>query len=781
MIRGGKGARALVVGVEAYDLAEIPQLSGATADAIGACRWLTDIGVAPDAIHLHLSPASPPAPDDLAFQGTSIRFADATWRSVWRSLNALTQAKGDRLFIVMSGHGIMVPPQEPALLLQDYGVDNDFSANLGVSRFIDFFLSMNFPEQFLFCDACENYVASPTLRSRVRPRGPPDETVTPRADTGLAAAFSASPGQRAYEDQGRGLMMSRLLAALDPDRLLRLGDDDPVHQAVSYDWNTGELRLPLDRLMQDVIAPEVSEAAQRLKGAAQTPRATASGAVRCGPILTWSAERLADVTVDARPDRDRALLESVRLVTIAPTWNHVLSIPPVALPATLRLPEGVDVVAQARGRNPERPPEPPRLDASVNSSTVDLVFTILEPTRGRRARADYAELMSFNLRTVAPTGNPTYNAHRIYADERAGRLMERAKDLGLKFVRHEHGPDLLLQRQRRSILGDYEPAIWSASEEEGARAFAAEWAGLVAEINNELVVVAPPGTPAQDVLPTVRIEVPPTLPGALAESATLLLEAEGDDPVRLPLNGPMLLTLLPGAYRVSIDLPWGHWSRTSIVKVRGPGGGEPAVIELPNEIGRPPLRNGFFARRGDATVVWEFYDVVPGGLIQFAGFEIAALPRQRFAIEARAGRVEPFSNIGHPAWDAFFSAGRLDWLSREGLLELLHAKAPSEERKTETDLLRLAAAYALAMSPEGAAMLKFPKFRKPVAGALDVEVLRTAFQGGRPDLLLHLREGRRPLLRWGWDLMKVRAEDVPGLAEQSARQLPGSVWTALKL
>ena len=799
LIRGGQGARAVVVGIDRYDLAQIPPLTGAVADALTACKWLLDIGVVPAAIDLHLSPSKPLGKTQLSVNGQNLQSKDATWRSVWASLNRLAGQAGERLFVFLSGHGLVVPPTEPVFLLQDYGIDGDWSCNLGLNSFVDYFLSLDFGEQFLFCDACEEFFGAPSLRSTVSPRRPPNHGSLVPGKGGLLAVHSASPGQRAFEDEGRGLMMKRLLEALDTGRLANLPSTDPAQPAVVYDWDSGEWGLNLTYLIDKVVQPEVSRVALARKGAAQDPRAVPSGG-RIGDILRWTRDDLGEVIVEVDPPPDAADVEKVRLVTLEPTWACDVVNPSAELPRTVKLPVGIDLVAMATGRLVDRPVTPPRQDSRVAEQSR-VTFRLADPRRGA---SEPAVIGGFNVRIYESDGAERYDAGEVYAEPPAEDLIRDVHLSGFGFHQGEIGPDIALPPRlargiswgnthvQTDLITGPAPVPEVSDRDiltEGAR-LAHAWAGFLKDRLGAVVVISPPGVSPEAARPNLVLCYPAGshLTGYLAPVAPLLLRRLGDSEVvkEVPLGsdaqsgeaGFHLISVPPDAYELTLDLPWGRWRETALITA-----GEQTRIALPASIGRPPLRNDLSGTRVRAAK----RSPAIGRLVRFRDLDIAACPLVRFATDAEATRVEPLGAAAHPAWDAVFTAQRLD-LAHDAFQRFSLAPMENGEGSAaamELELLYLVRCYSKVLVGRTAHLGEETQKLALLGRSVDSQLL--AYEPGAPDPVLRERieglwkRGRRPLLRWGYDLLIAHElANAEQAAAETSRQLVGSAWTALR-
>ena len=125
--RWAANSLALVVGIDRYDLADVPALTGATADAVAAVNWLRTLGVPDAQILLNVSP-SPTS--KAALDALRIHVEDATFSKIWGSIYRLHQVPdGTRLFIFLSGHGLYDAADGRLFLTQEYAVNGNFTAN----------------------------------------------------------------------------------------------------------------------------------------------------------------------------------------------------------------------------------------------------------------------------------------------------------------------------------------------------------------------------------------------------------------------------------------------------------------------------------------------------------------------------------------------------------------------------------------------------------------------------------------------------------------------------
>lgn len=163
-------------------------MKGCAKEAQHAVRWLLDIGVAPERIHLHVAAAAA-TPADM--HGVTVRNADHD--GVLTSMNTLAASSGDRLFVFMMGHGLYVNGEGPIFLTEDYA-DPSTQRNLKLHDYLTWFQSWPYRDQFVFYDACQTPTAVIGQVSPVRACGPdlPPDAYWPHPDNGLTVCCAAS-------------------------------------------------------------------------------------------------------------------------------------------------------------------------------------------------------------------------------------------------------------------------------------------------------------------------------------------------------------------------------------------------------------------------------------------------------------------------------------------------------------------------------------------------------------------------------------------------------------
>ena len=188
-------------------------LTGCVQDARETVSWLRSIDVPADRIRMHLGAAGA-APDH-----EGVAALGATRDQIWASIAEMQAWEGERLFVILSGHGYYLPDHGPIFLAQDWS--RTFSTkNLAINAYADFFQSLLFRNVIFVVDACANYDVDPTYRSAIVPLGPENAKALPNPANAVTLCCAASQGQLAPVVEGRGLMLRRLLEVLKeaPDR-----------------------------------------------------------------------------------------------------------------------------------------------------------------------------------------------------------------------------------------------------------------------------------------------------------------------------------------------------------------------------------------------------------------------------------------------------------------------------------------------------------------------------------------------------------------------------------
>lgn len=833
---------ALVAGIDVYDNGgQLPALGGAAADAVAAVRWLLGLGLPPAQVLLRVSPceAAKAAVESLGLPPANV--ADARFDSITRGLAAIGREGGERLYVFLAGHGVYEPTAGRLFLCQDFGdfppPDPACTKTIAIGELAKVLLSLRFPEQFLFMDGCQNLPYSPSVRQKFA-SGLQALGVTPdeRAN-GLVCAFGAAQGELAKEKDGRGAFLGTLLPALDPARFLAGPVDPGLDTAVQLDFETGDRLVFLDLLV--TWAKEEIQAA----GGTQTPNVALEGRARTTPLpfLRLPAAKTAEVVIDVRPGGAGARVAAMRVTSGEPPGSRLRRSAaglPIAFPDRFRLPIGAQVMILCTPVDRDTPPRlrQDRLDLTATADTYALAFefeaqaaappppTALPP--GARA------IISPRVNLRFADGREAYEMSGDLYRTLQGELGPHpGEDDDIELEHHESGPVFHLrsdaeERQQRAVdLTDQ----WT-------RRIATSLGG-----RGVVTTVAMPPVAQQGVAFRFGAGGAEGLAGRLAAAPTVTLAPVGDDDataerrVSLRQLAHDVMSLAPGPWRMSLDLPWGSWSRVVNAPVSGV-----LTVELPARLGTPPLRlaypegaqperrlifGGWAGRKPPRGSGFEpvatkaqlkAAGLPPGAgrllvahaeartvLVEAAGGRVAfpLFGQRNFAVafDAPGPRVEPLSNVESPQWDLLVGGGRLEQLTDEQAVDLTNQKWFDE-------LLGLAGAYAVwARSRRGTTIA--PEYLGTVLGNLRAIVghhspdweLLDVFRESTPSGPLSVEASARlarlaaerpePLFRWGVPLALAlldRARALPPAAaawgaylrQLDAALLPGGAWTA---
>ncbi|MEV6692692.1 caspase family protein [Micromonospora sp. NPDC051196] len=209
--------RAVVVGVERYDVGAEWNLDGPVRDACRYVQWLRGHGVDDESVTLLASPL-PGNEAPLAQLGLPVRPAEqaVVYDVLTRELPA---DEADLLIVVWGGHGVIDGDGNRRLFYADATVPD--KRNLDLNALMRTLMTAYFPHprhQLLVVDACQNLVSElqyvNLLPHQTLPTHP---TLMPGRDQ--HALVAASPGELALNDSTRrtGLFSDELLQALaDP-------------------------------------------------------------------------------------------------------------------------------------------------------------------------------------------------------------------------------------------------------------------------------------------------------------------------------------------------------------------------------------------------------------------------------------------------------------------------------------------------------------------------------------------------------------------------------------
>jgi hypothetical protein len=787
-------ASALVIGIDKYDLGEIPVLSGCVLDAFNATNWLLKLGVPAERIYLHVAKSTTSPAND---PGVTVRAADLD--SIIRSINALAAGQGDKLFVFMSGHGLYVRPEGPIFLTRDYGNPTS-QKNLRIDEYVNYFLSWPYRDQFLFYDACQNPTAVLGQISPVQAQGPPATagTYAPNLQYAMTACFSASAGQFAWAGTGRGVLVEHLLEEIANASAAGLSPTDRRQKSIIYDWSTGARQLDISILFNDVIAPKIQQAA----GAAnhsqrpycvQRERALTEGK---SPILDLPTVSATRVNVSVTPPEAVDEVKQINIVVRSPVRQ--LYLPdigkPFLNPHPCVAPTGTVLEATCDTKDfsiwiAVNSP----LTANLTGADVEVELQLAKPLFSSPPPSGGAP-SQLNVRIVPRGGGaPNGDIGGLYSQIASNHGLDTRMPKGVVFGHNEIGPDI-----------SFDPTIAGAAEAAGE--ISVGWLKAIRRhVSNDGfdVLLSRLGEHADNLKPNVRFGLPENighLIGFLEESPVLSLSAafgRSRSVQKLSMadikNHPNE-RLAPGIYRIEIDLPWGRWSDSIYVS-----SDDIVDIRLPDSIGLPPLRNIVFAAADDGPtislissqsmqnrlLVLKDDDNVVGGLAE-AGIDLLVTGTNGVL------RVEPFSWTALPEWDLIFTAGRIDDLDAAAVSRLISAAGVSALPEPEQGLLLLALGYAVEARQDWTRLeLIVGRLTGDIAESVDALLLKHAFkmkQSSPPSdpppgaidikpITNALERGVPPLLRWGADLYQKLAKAYGVKAPEWLNQLdPGATF-----
>jgi S-(hydroxymethyl)glutathione synthase len=754
-------ASALIIGIDRYDLAEIKQLSGCVADAFDATTWLLKLGVPAERIFLHVSRSTvSPSVDP----PVNIRSADLD--TILQSIKALSKEQGDKLFIFMSGHGLHVRADGPIFLAKDYGSVST-KKNLKIDEYLLYFLSWPYRDQFLFYDACQTPTAAIGQVSPVQAEGP-DRTrgnYDPSDLNAMTACYSASAGQKAWDGKGHGILVGHVLRELDPDKLRQLRPTDRQQNSVLYDWSSGARQLDLKLIFDDVIGQAVQQDASAA-GNSQQPYCDRLGRAakeRKSPILDLDPELATKVKLSIKPPTAADEVKEIRLVVQTPTrWLFVPDLnKPLVNPFPCMAPTGGQLEASCDTKEGSlwiALNSPQRANLSGNDLEIELELAPSAPVRPP------GPLDQLNVRMVPPGGGPpggnlSGQYSKIAADN---GLSDVLMPKGVVFKYNEHGPDISFDASitgapeaAGGVATDWMRAIRRHVEGQGLEVFISRKGEDVFNLRSNLHFEFAKG----------RAE---RLAGFLKDRQVLSLTPLGRSKAILNLSMADVERhpnerVVPGPYRLEIELPWGRWSETIFAAL----GDSPTNVSLPSHIGLEPLRNARNFGQLDSSRIFQVSSppdretlVVlteegkPVGAVETAGIDLLGT-RVNDTL-----RIEPFSLTTLPEWDLIFTAGRIDSLDNEALANLISVAGGAELQNAERGLLLLAIGYA-AEARRNWSILNdaLDRVTGVMAESADFRLLKLSLwklkrRGGRASARVRetLASCPMPLLRWGGSL-----------------------------
>lgn len=579
-------ADALIVGVDKYDSGLIRTLDGCVNDARRAARLLIEIGMDPKRITIHTSET------DLDTFPNGVIVRPATDRAIRASFKALSRRGGDQLFLFFSGHGKSVPGFGPIFLCQDYYVDESPRENLAIKQYVDWFLSWNYRDQFLFYDACQDQTTSVGRISPVEPSGPDAApgSYAINQSAALTACYPCSEGETTWAGDGHGVLVRNVLAAMAPAAWTDLDPDAPEQDAIDYNWTTGERVVDLARLFRNIISQRIRNAANSV-GKYQTPFCQPYGrALRdgCSPLLKLPTLKSTDVNVAVAPNFAFSDMRSITLRSqVLPTPCFLpLKEMPLELPAQLKFPMDDTISARCilRSGSTWQPVNIPVV-TKLGLPSVDVIFKCQQiPPTPAPPNDGSGEI------NVVVQGGASIPPTILAEVEQS----KNAAPDGITLEANEHGAAIAC-----------DPTDVAAVQR--ANDIATAWLKETRRYNRispGRVLLSPIGH-ARDIKPNVFFHFGGTsaedIAGYISEDDCVWIEVLADDLPTCRLSLRELKKhphefLEPGQFRVSIDLPWGRWTqrfRTSDVI---------EIVELPTTVGLEPLRNRFRRRDTSASI-----------------------------------------------------------------------------------------------------------------------------------------------------------------------------------
>lgn len=796
-------AAALVVGIDNYK--SVSRLEGAASDALDAVLWLTRIGVPPERIRLHTNPSV-----SVPF---GVRSGQATWDAIWNSIADLSVESGDYFYVFFAGHGLYIPKQGAIFLTEEWHERGAAHANISIRKFVDFFRTFDFSDQFVFVDACQNLSNPAIMISALDARGPGLGYPDPDDTRALTLCCSASQGQYAYSVDGRGLLIPTLIRHLYDSAEEGYA---PRHTwgNVIHDWQTGERALDL-RSVFNGVRSEVNEVASsqgtqhptiELLGRAKSEafsiiQKLPSGPIERATIRVLPESGLDELVLNLRPPVTEL---SLPLSNIQPPFPVEVALPcfgqvtancipkpgwtadpsSVLRPMTPGNSEMVFVLRR-RGAPPDAA-EPSEPDTEKDKLAHDADG--LGPAQGSFAFS----ITMLNDSGEAVAGLPSdvfdYLSHALPLPH----------ELGVDVLYRPTGLDIVCGLTGITAAGTY--------AQEWRRSLADFFSGHDTRIEPFL---APMGVPGDQFKPNLKIHLErggaESLGGFIADGVKVKLARFGVASKQVSIEIPLrdlerfqFYKLRSGAWRVSIDLPWGSWSESVELD------DDATVVWLPDRLLNEPLRNRMISRRlvqvgallferderpgkpqpaersrdGSLSQIWRLGDrhfLVPlGPWGHRTGPHLLATTRDGTM------RVEPWSDMDWPEWDLLITAGRLQDVDLPSALARLAEAKDLGALPSQWELLLIALCYAAYAQSDADTFYALTLLQTPNAyDTPDMRLLERHFgESHSYEAYDRIHDGiGLPLFRWG----------LPLLAEYTSKTIPegaavqSSEWTVLEL
>ena len=726
-IKRQDSARAIIIGVSAYDDKNVKALECGVRDAIAYANWLLSIGVPREKIVLHVSPF----PGEEYDFPEGVERMDATRDQIWRSFAALMNEKNDdRLYVCASGHGVQTRAGT-CFLTQDFQLEYFTDRNICIDLYIDNFLrSLNFSEQYLFIDCCSNYLQPQNMIQLVTSGGPGHEPPK-RTKTQIHAFFACQETERAQQDaQGRGIFTKALLDHVSAESLDDLWLEYEGKRYFSFDFDKGIWRFDFLSLFVHKVVSEVEGASVDI-GRRFRPRYVPAPAYPGGAYLfDLEGEQAASLTISAKPEADLKRLKRVK-ASLPAVQPELIKRKPTD-PFSIKAPIGRTIKIYGDPANKDEKLVDRPLKATIAASDGETVYL--------KFASPHAPETISGIKTDA------YSTRRIADAAREG--------LGRTIA--------------GGIFGLGVPAGATGSPPVGR--------------------VGRPTTPKRASPPknlVIRRAKPISdrIEEGLSSWAELKIRDLQSDLVKevklSKVNSRKSCRVEPGRYLAEIDLPWGSWRQFLIINTD-----EKVDLEIPNRTGRPPLRFEPDEKQG-ATWNWHLKiseKFIPGRPY-IAAFDDILI--RRSIDDKKRSRFEPFSATRSPLWDILITNKRPEMASTE-MLSALVDNPPEDLTEPCLGVLRLGAAYASLLESElelAAALYK--TLPEDLQGSLDGRLIDFGLSGGEDakhgeTIVESLIEECEPLLNYGYD---VAARWLPPTLVDALipldDNLGGGAWTTL--